>query len=197
MSSEQDPSPSDAELFVRMCHGDEGAYRLLYRRHEMVTYRVALLMARSAPDAEEIASTALLELWRKRAKVRIVDDSVRPWLLRVVSFTAKNHMRGRMRYQRLLRKIPYDGEAPDHADEVASAMDTLRVTEDVRRALRELDEKDATVLLLCVVNELSMRDAAVALGLPEGTVKSRLSRAKARLRTRLAQHAPRIDGAEA
>lgn len=180
-----------------MCHGDEGAYRLLYRRHEMVTYRVALLMARSAPDAEEIASTALLELWRKRAKVRIVDDSVRPWLLRVVSFTAKNHMRGRMRYQRLLRKIPYDGEAPDHADEVASAMDTLRVTEDVRRALRELDEKDATVLLLCVVNELSMRDAAVALGLPEGTVKSRLSRAKARLRTRLAQHAPRIDGAEA
>jgi len=151
-------------------------------------------MVRSPWDAEDVVAAAFLELWRKRESVRLVDDSVLPWLLTVVSFSAKNSMRAKLRYGRLLSKIPRQEVEPDHADEVARTVDALPVTVAVQQALAELNARDSSVLLLCVVQELSLRDAAVALGIPEGTVKSRLSRVKARLRNRLGDYAPTVAG---
>lgn len=176
---------SDGELLYRLSHGNERAYRDLFRRHQTVTYRVALLMVRTPQDAEEVVGSAFLELWRKRESVRLVDNSVRPWLLATVTFAAKNQLRGMRRYQRLLRKIPDWGNTPDHADEIARVLDGINMASDVRTALSELSADYAAVLLLCVVQELTIRSTAQALGIPEGTVKSRLSRAKAQLRHRL------------
>lgn len=181
---------TDADLLFRLSRGDEVAYRELFRRHERATYRVALVMLQSTWDAEEVVASAFLELWRKRDAVRLVDGSVLPWLLTVLSYMAKNHQRGTRRYRRLLAKVPHAGTEPDHADEVARTVDALPVTAAVREALAELDARDASILLLCVVQELSTRDAALALGIPDGTVKSRLSRVKARLRSRLDAYAP-------
>ncbi|MFJ6678619.1 RNA polymerase sigma factor [Microbacterium sp. NPDC091382] len=181
---------TDAALLFRLSRGDADAYRDLFRRHERATYRVALLLTHSAWDAEEVVASSFLELWRKRDKVRLVDNSVLPWLLTVVSFVAKNHLRGTRRYRRLLAKIPHEGIEPDHADEVARTVDALPVAAEVRVALGELNARDAAVLLLCVVQQFSARDASIALAVPEGTVKSRLSRVKARLRTRLSAYAP-------
>lgn len=181
---------TDADLLFRLSHGDEVAYRELFRRHERATYRVALVMLQSTWDAEEVVASAFLELWRKRDAVRLVDGSVLPWLLTVLSYIAKNHQRGTRRYRRLLAKVPHAGTEPDHAEEVARTVDALPVTAAVQEALAELDARDASILLLCVVQELSTRDAALALGIPDGTVKSRLSRVKARLRSRLHAYAP-------
>lgn len=181
---------TDADLLFRLSRGDEVAYRELFRRHERATYRAALVMLQSTWDAEEVVASAFLELWRKRDAVRLVDGSVLPWLLTVLSYMAKNHQRGTRRYRRLLAKVPHAGTEPDHADEVARTVDALPVTAAVREALAELDARDASILLLCVVQELSTRDAALALGIPDGTVKSRLSRVKARLRSRLDAYAP-------
>lgn len=187
---------SDAELLFRLAHGDERAYRSLFQRHERSLYRVALLMVQSAWDAEEVVASAFLELWRKRDRVRVVDGSALPWLLTVVSFMAKNHLRGTRRYRRLLAKIPHSATEPDHSDEVARTVDALPAAEAVQESLRELRENDANVLLLCVVQDLSTREAAVVLGIAEGTVKSRLSRIKSRLRARLRDYAPRTEGAD-
>jgi RNA polymerase sigma-70 factor (ECF subfamily) len=181
---------TDADLLFRLSRGDEVAYRELFRRHERATYRVALVMMQSTWDAEEVVASTFLELWRKRDAVRLVDGSVLPWLLTVLSFMAKNHQRGTRRYRKLLARVPHAGTEPDHADEVARTVDALPVTAAVREALAELDARDASILLLCVVQELSTRDAALALGIPDGTVKSRLSRVKARLRSRLDAYAP-------
>lgn len=181
---------TDADLLFRLSRGDEVAYRELFRRHERAAYRVALVMLQSTWDAEEVVASAFLELWRKRDAVRLVDGSVLPWLLTVLSYMAKNHQRGTRRYRRLLAKVPHAGTEPDHAEEVARTVDALPVTAAVQEALAELDARDASILLLCVVQELSTRDAALALGIPDGTVKSRLSRMKARLRSRLNAYAP-------
>ena len=183
-------APSDGELLFRLSRGDEPAYRLLHDRHQAAVYRLALVLMRSTWDAEEVAATAFFELWRKRDKVRVVDGSVLPWLLATTSYTAKNSQRSSRRYQRLLSRIPHDGDVPDHADEVAHAMDALHISGDVREALRKLPARDASVLILCVIHELPMHEAAVALGIPEGTVKSRLSRVKARLRGALGRYSP-------
>ena len=188
---------TDVELLFRLDRGDTDAFRHLFRRHERTIYRAALAMTRSSWDAEDVVSATFLELWKKRDHVRIVDGTVLPWLLTVASYQAKNHLRAARRYQRLLAKVPLSEDAPDHADEVARMIDALPMTSAVEQALRELNSRDASVLLLCVVRELSVRDAAIALGVPEGTVKSRLSRVKARLRVTLGAIAPRADGAEA
>ena len=188
---------ADGELLFRLSHGDEHAYRLLFRRHERSVYRVALLMMRTTWDAEEVVASTFLELWRKRANVRLVDGSVLPWLFTVVSFVAKNHLRGTRRYHRLLAKVPHGDSEPDHSDEVARTVDALPMAAAVQSALAELNAGDAGIMLLCVVQELSTRDAATALGIPEGTVKSRLSRVKRRLRERLHAYAPTAEGAGA
>ncbi|WP_235560758.1 RNA polymerase sigma factor [Microbacterium sp. Leaf320] len=148
-------------------------------------------------DAEEVAATAFFELWRRRDKVRIVDGSVLPWLLATTSFAAKNSLRSRRRYQRLLHRIPHDEDVADHADEVARAMDSLKISESVREALRQLNPREASVVILCIIHELPLAEAAVVLGVPEGTVKSRLSRVKARLRGELHEYAPRPEEANA
>lgn len=186
---------TDGELLFRLSRGDESAYRELFRRHERRAYRVALLMMQSTWDAEEVVASAFLELWRKRDSVRVVDGSVLPWLFTAVSLMAKNHQRGTRRYRRLLAKLPHESTEPDHSDEVARTVDALPVAAAVQEALAELNARDANILLLCVVQELSTRDAAVTLGIPDGTVKSRLFRVKARLRTRLSAYAPTSEGA--
>lgn len=160
-------------------------------------YRVALLTVRSPWDAEEVVASAFLELWRKREHVRIVDGSVLPWLLTVVAFMAKNHLRGTRRYQKLLAKIPAAGVEPDRTEEIDRMVDALPVTNAVKEALMELNARDASVVLLCIVEELSVREAATVLGVPEGTVKSRLSRAKSRLRIQLGQYSSNAGGATA
>jgi len=148
-------------------------------------------------DAEEVAATAFFELWRKREKVRVVDGSVLPWLLATTSFAAKNSHRARRRYQRLLNRIPHDGDVPDHADDVARAMDSMKISQSVREALVQLNPREASVVILCVIQELPLAEAAVVLGVPEGTVKSRLSRVKSRLRGTLHEYAPTAEEAHA
>ncbi|APZ35675.1 hypothetical protein BOH66_01170 [Microbacterium aurum] len=192
-----DSSSTDAELLFRLSRGETSAYRALFKRHERAAYRIALSMVRSTWDAEDVAAAAFLELWRKRDTARLVDGSVLPWLITVVSYCAKNNLRSTLRYRRLLAKVPREGQQPDHADEVARVIDALDISAAVQSALSELNARDASVLLLCVVQELSVHDAAIALGIPEGTVKSRLSRVKAKLRVRLGAFAPQPGEAQA
>ncbi len=158
---------------------------------------MSLVLMRTTWDAEEVAATAFFELWRKRDKVRVVDGSVLPWLLATTSYAAKNSLRSRRRYQRLLSRIPHDEDVPDHADDVAGAMDSLKITEGVREALMQLNTRDASVVVLCVIHELPASEAAVVLGIPVGTVKSRLSRVKTRLRDELQEYAPTAEEANA
>ncbi|WP_230104016.1 RNA polymerase sigma factor [Microbacterium sp. Bi121] len=188
---------SDGELLFRLSRGDEPAYRLLHDRHQAAVFHVALLLLRSTRDAEEVAATAFFELWRKRDKVRVVDGSVLPWLIAAASRTAKNGVRSRRRYRGLLKRIPHAGEVTDHPDEAASAMDALNVSHHVRSALLQLSARDASVVVLCVVQGLSTADAAVVLGASEGTVKARLSRARARLHATPDRHLPRAEEASA
>ena len=191
-----DAVTSDSQLLFRLTHGDEKAYRELFRRHERAAYRVALALVQTTWDAEEVVGSAFLELWRKRESVRIVDDSVLPWLFTTISFVAKNQIRGRRRFQRLLRSAPIAEVQRDHADEVARVVDAIRIAHDVQEVLSTLNARDASVVLLCIVQELSTQEVAIVLGVPEGTVKSRLSRVKARLRTRLSKYAPGVGEVE-
>lgn len=190
-------APNDGELLFRLSRGDEPAYRLLHDRHQADVFRVALLLVRTSRDAEEVAATAFFELWRKRRSVRMADGSVLPWLLATTSRTAKNGLRSRRRYRRLLGRIPREDRISENSDEIARVTDALNVSREFHDALVHVNGRDASIIVLCVVNGLPTAEAAVVLRIPEGVVKSRLSRMQARWRTAPDPYTPKTEGVTA
>ncbi len=173
----------DAGLWVRVRRGDELALAVLFDRYEGRLFRHASRLLTHREDAKDAVTVAFFELWRKRASVRLVEGSPLPWLVNTVAYCARNLERSGRRYRALLDRAPVaEPEAvPGHDDS------------EVLAALRRLPEREQSVIVLSVLEGYSEREVAEALGVPTGTVKSRLSRAKARLREDLSS----LEGARA
>lgn len=170
-------SNDDADAWRRLCAGDDTAMRDLFDLHEGRLFRQASRLLVDREDAKDAVAIAFLEAWRKKTTVRVVDGSPLPWLLTTVANTARNVDRSRRRYRALLARTPVAApvDAPVADDESG-----------VLAALAQLSSTERNVVVLVVLEGYSERDAAAALGIPVGTVKSRLSRAKARLRNEIA-----------
>lgn len=166
-------SDDDAAAWARVRAGDESALGELFDRHEARLFRHALRLLTTREDAKDAVTIAYFELWRKRETVRLVDGSPLPWLLNTVSHSARNLERSGRRYRALLARTPV-------------TIDTLEIRASdesgVLAALRRLPAREQSVLVLTVLEGYPERAAAETLGIPVGTVKSRLARAKAKLR---------------
>lgn len=121
---------------------------------------------------------------RRRSAVRVVDGSIIGWLLVTTNYVASNLSRTARRYRAALTQLPPGTPADDHADEVGDRLDRDGRDRLVRDAFASLSRADQDVITLCVLEEFTTGQAAAALGVPAGTVKSRLSRAKTRLAAR-------------
>jgi RNA polymerase sigma-70 factor (ECF subfamily) len=136
-----------------------------------------------------------LEAWRRRDSVRVVDASVIGWLLVTTNNVVRNLARSRRRYRELLERIPKPTSegVSDHADAVGDRIDHADRDAKVRSAFARLAKADQDIITLCVLEELTTGQASAVLGIPVGTVKSRLSRAKQRFSAHttelLGQHA--------
>ena len=156
------------------------AYEELVEHHQATAFRVAWLITRSAPDAEEAAQDGFLKAYRSLDRFR--DGApFRPWLLRIVANEARNRRVAAQRRERLtLRAIgerPPEGGVGAEAEAIAISM-----REDLIAAVAQLDQRDQLVIGARFFLELSEAETAAALGVRLGTVKSRLSRALTRLR---------------
>lgn len=174
----------DRDLWARACDGDGEAFGVLFDRHHTRVRLHAGRLVEDAGDVDDVAAAAFLELWRRRRQVRIVDDSVLPWLLVVTTNVTRNLARSRKRYRRFLGALPPPRPALDAADE-AFAAGATDVGVRVRRALRSLSDIDARLIALVAVAELSIAEAAEATGLTVSAAKSRLHRTRVRLREEL------------
>jgi RNA polymerase sigma-70 factor (ECF subfamily) len=173
-------SASEYELWARAVDGDAEAFGSIFDRHRDRVFGHALRALASPHDAEDVTAMAFLELWRHRARVRVVNGSVIGWLLVTTNNVCRNHARSMRRYRLALSKL--SPERPhDASDDWAADVDAARRAPGVRDVFAQLPARDQDVLTLCVLEELSVAEAAAALRIPEGTVKSRLSRAKKRM----------------
>jgi len=168
----------DAADWRALAEGDPNGLARLFDRHEARLFRHAARLLSVREDAKDAVAIAFFELWRRRSSVRLVDGSPLPWLLNTVSNTARNLDRSARRYRVLLGRV----RSPDPVDPVQTSDES-----GVLAALRRLPEKEQSVVVLTIMQGYPEGEAALALGIPVGTVKSRLARAKARLRGALAE----------
>jgi RNA polymerase sigma factor (sigma-70 family) len=180
MDTEPGEEP-DADFWASAIDGNGGAFGVIYDRHRDRVFRHALRLIISIPDAEDVTAMVFLEAWRRRDAVRMVNGSVVAWLLVTTNNVVRNHARSQRRYRAFLDRLPPPDAVEDPAEHVAEEDERQARARSLAAAFARLSGRDRDVLTLCVLEELSTAQAGTVLGVPEGTVKSRLSRAKRRL----------------
>lgn len=170
---------SDAMLLEAIGSGDESAMKLFYQRFADAIYRFALRTLREPGDAAEIVNEVLLQVWQKPDSYRGA-SSVKTWLLSITHHKAVDLVRRNRRHQDNHvsdELIDLDGDA-----EPACLLTDACLAEDNRRFVRQcletLSEDHRAVVHLTFFEELSYPDIAELLGVPLGTIKTRMMHAK-------------------
>lgn len=172
MSAGAGDFPSDPALVQAARAGSSRAFALLVNRHEGAVRAFLRRICRDAAEADDLAQEAFLTAWTKLGTVK-PDASVRSWLCGLAWRKALTGQRGRARSaardrQWLDTRPEFD--TPASRDQLA-----------VRRALEDLPDDQRAVVALCLAGDWSHSEAAEALGLPLGTVKSHAARGRAKL----------------
>jgi RNA polymerase sigma factor (sigma-70 family) len=154
----------------------------LFGRHAGAVYNHAFRLTWSWSTAEDVVALTFLEAWRLRHKVEPEGGSLLPWLLGIATNVARNTTRAAHRYQAALTRLHADRATPDFAQDVVDRVDDTRAVAAAQAALERLRPGERDVVALVVWAGLDQAAAARALGIPVGTVRSRLSRARAKLR---------------
>jgi RNA polymerase sigma-70 factor (ECF subfamily) len=178
---------AEAAALVRRARGGElAAFNALVLRYQDGAYSLALRFLGSPQAAEDATQEAFLRAYQNIGRLR--DDRFRPWLYTIVANAARDELRRRQRRpQRSLDAARADDEMPvmDPPDPGPSPEGVALQTElrgQLEAALRELPDDWRLVVVLSDIHGLSYEEIAVAARVPVGTVKSRLSRARGRLR---------------
>ena len=135
--------------------------------------------------ADEIASDTFLAAFGKRDRYRPGGPSARPWLYGIATNLIGKHRRRRGSASRAYQRAVLADIAERHDDQVAARVSAQQRRAELTRALAALSRGERDVLLLVALAEFSHEEVAQALGIPYGTVASRLSRARAKLRRSL------------
>lgn len=173
----------ESSLRARIQAGDPRAFAELFDEYARSVYNHAFRLTADWSTAEDVMAATFLQAWRSRARVSDDGGSLRPWLLGIATNEARNHVRSNRRYRAAASALAAaDFTLPDHADEVAGRLDDGGRIIAAVAALARLRLPEREVLTLCLWEGLDYESAARALGVPVGTVRSRLSRARERLR---------------
>lgn len=185
---------TDVELAGRAAQGDAPAFEAIMRRHNRLLFRTARSILNSDAEAEDALQDAYLHAWRALGSFR-AESKLSTWLVRIVI----NESLGRLR-RRGAQVLPLDAtidtgdtqEEDTMADDPVHRPDRAAMRSEMRRLLEAsidtLPEVFRTVFMLRAVEELSVEEVAVALGLPEATVRTRYFRARGLLREGLARN---------
>jgi RNA polymerase sigma factor (sigma-70 family) len=173
--------PSDADLWTRSRAGDRDAFGTLFERHAKAIYNYCFRRIGSLPTAEDMLSVVFIEAWRRRDQ-DLPPDKVLPWLYGIATNVVRNQRRSERRHAAALSRVPAVQPEPDFAGMSDERVDNECQGQVALNALRKLPQREQDVFVLCAWMELSYEDAALALRVPVGTVRSRLSRARTRLR---------------
>jgi RNA polymerase sigma-70 factor (ECF subfamily) len=175
-----EPRPADDDLLRRSAGGDGRAFGQLVDRHADRMYRLAVSMVGNRADAEDVLQEAFAGAYRSAGGFR-GGASVKTWLSRILATQAAKWWRDRKGE----RPDPLDGPAGGAASGGESAVGAKL---DLHAALDQLSAEHRQVLVLRELDGMSYEEMAGSLGVPRGTIESRLHRARAELRRRLSAY---------
>jgi RNA polymerase sigma-70 factor (ECF subfamily) len=174
-----------------MKRGEEAAFVALYRRHKDAVYRLALLYAGNAAAAADVTQEAFVFFMTRPGRYDPARGTIAAWLCGVARNLARKQLAGR---EDATDPLDLADDAAPHEDQVErqTPLEKLlrdEAAEELRRALARIAPHYRDVLILCELSELSYAEAAQVCGIDIGTVRSRLSRARAQLAQRLGANA--------
>ena len=184
-------TPTDAELIARARSGDDGAFAMLVDRYERAVASTVIGMLGPGDDADDVGQETFVRFHRALGSFR-GESSLKTYLVHIAMNLSLNALKRRRRSA--LRFVSRDGESDDGDPLVdlpeprvgpEGDVDTKELQLLVRAAVRRLGEKHRAVVVLRMFHEYSTKEAAEILGVPEGTVLSRLSRAMKELESLL------------
>ena len=179
------PVVTDSDAWDALRSGDSDALAVLFDRHGKAVYNFAFRRTSSWSVAEEALQATFTTVWRRAADNRLdplTRDSALPFLLTVAGYECANATRSGNRWLAAFRRTETPLIEPDHADLVVERSEDERKMRAVRAAVARLPRGQRDALELVVWSDMTTADAAAVLGVAEGTVKSRLSRAREALR---------------
>lgn len=185
----------DAEL-IRASLADGEWFAQLYDRHAAAVHRFAA--RRLGGDmADDVVAETFLAAFRGRHRYDLSRRDARPWLLGILTREVSRRRRQERARYRLLAATPPDLPDAGPADAVAAAVTAHAARVPLAAALAQLKPADRDVLLLVAWADLSYQEVSQALGVPIGTVRSRLNRARRIMRDRLPDLDPPLTAEEA
>jgi len=176
----------EAKLAERARTGDTAAYERLVLMHQAVAFRAAYLVTGDAPEAEDATQEAFIKAFRALDRFR-PGAPFRPWLLTIVTNEAKNRRRSAGRRAKLSFQVAAEGQVDSAPASPEAAVVAAERREELLASVGELREGERLAISYRYFLGLSEEETATALGCARGTVKSRLSRAIARLRKAMAK----------
>ncbi|MFC4912434.1 RNA polymerase sigma factor [Actinomadura gamaensis] len=178
------PDVDDDARIVAASLAEPERFTGVYDRHYAAVYRY--VHGRLGPQpADDVAAETFLTAFRRRADFDPARGALRAWLFGIATRLVAQHRRTEERRYRALSRLGADRPHGGDEDRVASAVDAQVIKPELAAALRALSAKERDVLLLVALADLSHDEVAVALGIPYGTVGSRLNRARRKLRAAL------------
>jgi RNA polymerase sigma factor (sigma-70 family) len=172
----------DRDLWERVRAHDVEAFRALFERYADDVYNFCYRRTGNWSSAEDLVSAVFLQAWRRHADLELTSrsQSLRPWLIGVAHNLLRNEARGRRRLAAgFLRGV--DRETPDFADDALSRLGAQERLARLNDAVARLPRRERDAFLLYAWGELPYEEIAAVLRIPVGTVRSRISRARARL----------------
>jgi RNA polymerase sigma-70 factor (ECF subfamily) len=184
-------SPHEAALIRRAQEGDMDAFESLVRNYQGVIYALCRRLVGVHQAADDLAQEAFIKAYFSLSRF----DTARPfypWLRRIAANGAFNYLKSRKREFRLDESVAADPPKAFSAESSRPEEKAVRAEFEERfnRALESLPDDQRSVFVLRHFEDMSYREISRALGLPNGTVMSRLNRARRRLRTLLADFLP-------
>ncbi len=172
--------PEDAILWARAGSGDSVAFGLLFERHAKAIYNYCFRRTGDWAVAEDLLSVVFLEAWRRKDK-ELPAGKVLPWLYGIATNVVRNQWRSQRRYTAALRRVPVPRPDPGFADLAEERVDDKRQMRQALALVAQLSRREQEVFVLCAWSSLSYEEAALALAIPVGTVRSRLFSARRHL----------------
>jgi RNA polymerase sigma-70 factor (ECF subfamily) len=174
--------PSDEELIGQMAAGRADALRILSHRYGRVIATVAWRILGDNSDAEEVAADVIWQAWRQASGFDRRRGSAAAWLVSIARSRAIERLRARNS-----RRLPLDQviEPAEQAFEPTAQFGSARRLDAVKAAMAALDERERQLLDLAYHSDLSQSKIAERIGIPLGTVKTRMRNAMMKLRSAL------------